>query len=156
MTNEECITLWQTFTGCRWSWLTCIYILFSVPTGATALGNKKQSVEESWMQEEVEERTRLRSSVTCFTSYIICFFKQVLPLRLWLCHPCSFFKFANARDILILIITCVHIITHTPLFFLKLLNLKCNSATHLTTFMQFIVLSLFYNIMIIYKDVVIL
>lgn len=51
MTSEECITLWQTFTSCRWSWLICVYIPVSFPTGATAPANKKQSVEESLMQE---------------------------------------------------------------------------------------------------------
>lgn len=64
MTNGECITLWQAFTGGRWSWLTCVYIPVSGPTGATAQGNKKQSAEE---ETEVEERWRLRSSLTWFT-----------------------------------------------------------------------------------------
>lgn len=45
-------------------WLVGVYIPVPDPTGATAPGNKKQSVEELWVQEEVEEKTRLRSS--CF------------------------------------------------------------------------------------------
>lgn len=73
MTNEECITLRQTFTSCIWSWFASVYVHVSASTGATARGNKKQRGWKSCLHKDVEERTRLHSSVTCFTLSMVGF-----------------------------------------------------------------------------------